>query len=529
MAAELLTDASRALDANANPFAGAKWYFYATGTLTPQNVFADADLSTSLGAVVTADAGGRFVPIYFNSALRYRGILKDAAGNTLPDMDIDPINPSIMAQLGDPNGSDAIGFIQAGDDATPRTAQDKLREQPVSILDFAGTTDEQIASAVAYCKTLTRPHLIIPKGSYTITQTAVFDLPDWSTIDFIGEISTGISNSVAIRLGSTTTNIFGMTVRGLYVDRTSNDTAGTSIGIEVRNLVWSNVDVRRVTGFREGLVAHGSQGNGAVSYCEFTLGMLHDNRDNLVLRASNGVDGYCNENQFFGGSFNHSSGYPAVTMTNLIIEHYADNALNNNRFFCPSFEDNHATLAKAAVINGDNNLLFHPRMENTGNQSGYLIELTANSGECAVVGNAFAMVNSNISDLGSGNSWETREGRYFQSQTPDTAGKAVVRARGTSSGTARLFAGYDLAGVEVFFARADGRVYSASSGYFENGIRFSTSSGTQNDRGVFVGAGSPEGVVTANPGSLYLSTAGGAGATLYVKESGSGNTGWVAK
>lgn len=44
-----------------------------------------------------------------------------------------------------------------------------------------------------------------------------------------------------------------------------------------------------------------------------------------------------------------------------------------------------------------------------------------------------------------------------------------------------------------------------------------------------IGSGSPQGVVTAAPGSLYTNTAGGAGVTLYVKESGTGNTGWVAK
>lgn len=43
------------------------------------------------------------------------------------------------------------------------------------------------------------------------------------------------------------------------------------------------------------------------------------------------------------------------------------------------------------------------------------------------------------------------------------------------------------------------------------------------------GAGTPEGAVTASVGSLYTRTDGGAGTTLYVKESGSGNTGWVAK
>ena len=47
---------------------------------------------------------------------------------------------------------------------------------------------------------------------------------------------------------------------------------------------------------------------------------------------------------------------------------------------------------------------------------------------------------------------------------------------------------------------------------------------------ITVGAGSPEGVVTANPGSLYLNINGGAGSTLYIKESGTGtNTGWIAK
>lgn len=43
------------------------------------------------------------------------------------------------------------------------------------------------------------------------------------------------------------------------------------------------------------------------------------------------------------------------------------------------------------------------------------------------------------------------------------------------------------------------------------------------------GTGSPESVVTANVGSLYTRTDGGTGTTLYVKETGTGNTGWVGK
>ena len=44
---------------------------------------------------------------------------------------------------------------------------------------------------------------------------------------------------------------------------------------------------------------------------------------------------------------------------------------------------------------------------------------------------------------------------------------------------------------------------------------------------ITAGAGSPEGVVTANPASLWLQTDGASGAKLWQKDSGTGNTGWV--
>jgi len=43
------------------------------------------------------------------------------------------------------------------------------------------------------------------------------------------------------------------------------------------------------------------------------------------------------------------------------------------------------------------------------------------------------------------------------------------------------------------------------------------------------GSGSPEGAVSAPVSTTYHRNDGGAGTSLYVKESGSGNTGWVAK
>lgn len=56
-----------------------------------------------------------------------------------------------------------------------------------------------------------------------------------------------------------------------------------------------------------------------------------------------------------------------------------------------------------------------------------------------------------------------------------------------------------------------------------------TFTGVVTGSNILRGSGSPEGVVSATPGALYTNTSGGASTTLYVKESGTGAFGWVAK
>ena len=51
----------------------------------------------------------------------------------------------------------------------------------------------------------------------------------------------------------------------------------------------------------------------------------------------------------------------------------------------------------------------------------------------------------------------------------------------------------------------------------------------ETDFGTLRGEGSPENAVPAKVGTIYIRLDGGADTTLYVKESGTGNTGWVAK
>lgn len=92
-------------------------------------------------------------------------------------------------------------------------------------------------------------------------------------------------------------------------------------------------------------------------------------------------------------------------------------------------------------------------------------------------------------------------------------------------------------GNSVQVLRADEFAFSADNGGIRiardfvtvgasgRGVRYGSTSGPLDT----YGAGSPEGVLAAPVGSTYRRTDGGAGTTFYVKESGTGNTGWAAK
>lgn len=58
---------------------------------------------------------------------------------------------------------------------------------------------------------------------------------------------------------------------------------------------------------------------------------------------------------------------------------------------------------------------------------------------------------------------------------------------------------------------------------------FDNVAGDTDTRRVYIGQSTPEAQISAGVGSLFLRTDGGASTTLYVKESGTADTGWVAK
>ncbi len=195
-----------AIDSNGDPISGATWNFYATGTTTPVAVYADSDLSTSLGAVVTANSVGRFADIYLDDDVIYRAILKDAGGSNLAD--IDPVSEPIDATT--------IMFTQSGTGAVARAVESKLRDL-VNVKDFGatgdGTTDDRAALAAAD----TVSDFTVGAGSYRIASNLTISNDVTFTMGGKFVVPSGVTLTINGQITAEATQIFDATGGGTVV------------------------------------------------------------------------------------------------------------------------------------------------------------------------------------------------------------------------------------------------------------------------------------------------------------------------
>lgn len=416
-----------------------------------------------------------------------------------------------LANSSDPaKGAALVGY-------KTRTLASRFDEQ-VNVKDFGatgdGTTDDTAAinAAITFCNTLPRASLVIPEGTYVISSVVTFDIPDFSEIIIKGRFR--VVTAGGLKFGSAVRNVFGHTITGIDIRRDTIATNGAQSGCELANMAFSSIEIKRVNNFPTGVFCTASQPNGGFSYNQLYLGLIHDNQYNLALTATG--SGYTNENVFNGGSFNHSSGYPVVDIANILMINNPAHPLNNNRFMFPSLEDSQAA-AVACRMEGVANVLFMPRLENPGNLTGYPVVLASNTQECYVRG-AYGMNPSNISDSGLYNTVETQQGIYRKSQGT----LPIQRLQNLASSNNKLHSGLNSAGTETSSIDGNGNAIF-------NTAKATTYFGPSVGVGIFFGSGSPEGVVTAAIGSLFLNQTTGSGQVLYVKQTGVGNTGWVLK
>lgn len=222
-----------AFDVNGDPLSGAKLYFYASGTTTPQTTYSDSALSVANANPVVADSAGRFGDIYLSPAVAYKAVMKTSGDSTVWTTDpvyapvstgnvaglaglitathltndasalqaiTDKLAGTVKAATLSSTASDLqaitakLQILQAGTSAVARTVQTRLREV-VSVKDFGatgdGSTDDYAAFALArdYAASLSGSssfdntfssrgcEVLIPRGTYVLSAEI-----EWGTV-----------------------------------------------------------------------------------------------------------------------------------------------------------------------------------------------------------------------------------------------------------------------------------------------------------------------------------------------------------
>ena len=304
MAAQLFTPPSKALDANANPFAGAKWFFYATTTTTPQSVYTTAALSVAHANPVVADSSGKFPNIFFDATLTYRGVLKNA-DESVTLHDIDPVSSSLISLLGQSDGAALVGFLQAGASAESRTAQDKLREN-YSVGDFPSfqsAIDDTPARG---------QRVFVPAGKTSLADTLLVEVENVS-INGASQKSSEIEadhNNSAVKFVGQVNNLpdSKFALSDLYVTKkTGNVLDGlgypqvgfVGTAVEIDQMYCGDVQRLQVDRFGVGLDLS--------SVYMGTFNQFFARNCWMGLKCSTIIDGLTTGNTFTGGCFNNSA------------------------------------------------------------------------------------------------------------------------------------------------------------------------------------------------------------------------------
>lgn len=603
------------------PYAGAKYYFYATGTSTLQSVYTDSALTTPHANPVVADGTGTFAPIWLDPTKTYRAKLTTAAGVLLED--VDPVDTKAS--------SASLAFLQAGTGAVARYAQDKMRDV-VSVMDFGakgdGATDD--TSAIQAALNSAAKQVVFPaggtfliNGGITVTTTAQKITAYGATIKLKNSASTKwLMQSTATDVvfsggtwdgnkanGNATGSTYNSFCIGLFGDRStcqdidSINTYGIGIKGFANYLSILNNRIRNTTQYGiylDGSVSVSNTGNRAIgntidmseggligqgilftagtgqyqtdweisdnNILNVDSGTLADQAINIAVRGRRGI---VSNNTTRYGSMGFSEGGDQTVISNnrfldlrgtvrfgiepsggetTITGNVVTNALrgvsasgnrtfdhlviSGNRFSSDTTSGYGIYLQIAVGYTGQNCVISANSI--TG---AYAIYLQRDATNTSITGNIITGPGSGVNS------------RAIYLDTPST--NAYIFVSGNSiSKFQRAYAFYSASALTV------NHVYAISNNCANDvpasqtwNVEGSATTGTpvvvawsatpvgfsdsrldiaSSTRFLF-GTGTPEAAQTAGVGSIYLRQNGGAGTSFYVKESGTGNTGWVAK
>ena len=263
--------------------------------------------------------------------------------------------------------------------------------------------------------------LIVPNLDVYITNI-VFDPPNRCQLWCFGEFWQDPSaTGAAVQIGPTTsTYAEGYKIRGLRVNCATNSWTDNQTGIDIRNLMWSTIEIDLVHNFMNGIKMWGY--NAACGFNDIHMRNIYTNKIGLNV-SSHGTSGWTNQNQFYGGRF-----YWPVSIVNftdachIYIKKETGSTINSLSFYSPSLESinssliSQSVLGRGAYVDGYNCNFNDVRQEKVGN-----FTLAATSRHCRILGSYGFWGNYEMEGI-SNNAWPTYNMVYsnYDTQTPGT-------------------------------------------------------------------------------------------------------------
>ena len=189
---------NRAVDGNGNPVAGAKAYFYQSGTTTPVTVYSDAAATTPHATPVVADGSGVFPAIYGASGASLKVNVTTASGAAVSGYPRDPV----ILFTDTSTGAASISFAPiSGNGATNvQTAIANIQAVVNNISAAArGVLDETTLSAMRTALELPSYYYQISVTAHTGTANSLADgRPRGAYLEYVGTGATGFWSGASV-------------------------------------------------------------------------------------------------------------------------------------------------------------------------------------------------------------------------------------------------------------------------------------------------------------------------------------------
>ncbi len=402
-----------------------------------------------------------------------------------------------------------------------------------------GVTDDAIAIQAAFdALPLTGGVVIFPPGSYMVGTTPVMTSPSaWEIWGYGAEIkTTGAISALKIASG---VQHYRKAIRGLHINHRNNNDA--TFGIELIGtscVSLYDVSVRANTSNAAYAAFHVANTTASDPDTGSFWNSFHncrcreeDSADPNNIPIGILIEGSSNATSVLGGALSNTT--TGIRIRNQGGEALVPNAVLINGVSFEAYTTGiHVSGLAASNISGLR--CVNNRFENGTTVFSFTVITQQPATGPFLAGNYL------ISNAGTYlNNPENLHINIFDfSVTPDTGQVAQLRSHdglkvivnsGSSAHAMMAQAGANGFGFQLLDnTGGEAGTWAQASG---GGSEFNKITKTTflNGRTWQVGTGTPEGVETATIGSLFTRTDGGANTTLYVKESGTGNTGWVAK